>query len=74
MNSIIRKLRYRYVRKLRYHADIQQKKSCKQEVLEMIKEVVTALAYEMGIINQRIHQLKPDNGVWISRMNFPRSC
>lgn len=51
-----------------------QKKSCKQEVLELIKEVVTALAYEMGIINQRIHQLKPDNGVWISRMNFPRSC
>lgn len=74
MNSIIRTLRYRYVRKLRYHADIQQKKSCKQEVLELIKEVVTALAYEMGIINQRIHQLKPDNGVWISRMNFPRSC
>lgn len=74
MNSIIRKLRYRYVKKLRYHADIQQKKSCKQEVLELIKEVVTALAYEMGIINQRIHQLKPDNGVWISRMNFPRSC
>lgn len=67
-------LRYRYVKKLRYHADIQQKKSCKQEVLELIKEVVTALAYEMGIINQRIHQLKPDNGVWISRMNFPRSC
>lgn len=60
--------------KFRYHADIQQKKSCKQEVLELIKEVVTALAYEMGIINQRIHQLKPDNGVWISRMNFPRSC
>lgn len=26
MNSIIRKLRYRYVKKLRYHADIQQKK------------------------------------------------
>lgn len=70
----MRKLRYRYVRKFRYHADIQQKKSCKQEVLELIKEVVTALAYEMGIINQRIHQLKPDNGVWISRMNFPRSC
>ena len=41
-------------------------------MLVLTKEVVCARACDMGIINQRIHQLKPDNGVRNLRMNFPK--
>lgn len=65
------KWRAQFLVKSLNHADTTKEK-CKQEVETSAKEVARARACVMGIINQRIHQLKPDNVVRNSRIGFPK--